>query len=68
MVNIPMAGAPTSSRRSVVQGRMPPSLVRHRHQPGESLLYVGACLGLLLSHDADFCLFIGVALRLLRTR
>jgi hypothetical protein len=46
---------------------MPP-LVGHRHHPCESLLWAGACLGLLLCRDAGFFLLIGVGLHLLRTR
>jgi hypothetical protein len=70
MVNVPVARAPTAitaSRRPVEQGWMPPSLARHRRRLGESLLYVGACLGLLLYCDISFCLLIGIGLHLLRT-
>jgi hypothetical protein len=71
MANVSVVGAPiaiTASRRPVEQGRMPPSLVGHRRQPGESLLYADACLGLLLCRHGGFCLFIGVGFRILRTR
>jgi hypothetical protein len=53
-----------ASRHPVEQGWMPP-LVRHHHQPGGSLLCAGAFLGLLLCHDTDLCLLIGVGPRLL---
>jgi hypothetical protein len=70
MANVPAAGAPTAifaSRHLIEQGRTPP-LAGHHHLPGESLLYAGACLGLLLCCDIGFCLLIGVGLRLLRTQ
>jgi hypothetical protein len=56
-----------SSYHPIEQGRMP-SLVEHHRRPSESLLYVGACLGLLLCHDVDFYLLIGVGLCLLHMR
>jgi hypothetical protein len=68
MPNVPTAGAPatiTASPRPVEQGRAPPSLAGDHHRPGESLLCAGACLGLLHCRDADFCLLIGIGLRLL---
>jgi hypothetical protein len=46
-VNVPAVGAPiaiTANRCPAEQGRMPPSLARHRHRPGEFLLCVGLCL------------------------
>jgi hypothetical protein len=70
MANVPTVGAPamiTASLRSIEQGRVPPSLARHRRRPGESLLYASACLGFYLCGDADFFLLIGVGLRLLHT-
>jgi hypothetical protein len=69
MANVPMARAPaviTTNRRPTEQGQTPPSLARHQHQPGESLLCGEGCLGFLLCRDANFCLLIGVGLRLHR--
>jgi hypothetical protein len=66
----PIAGAPiviAASCRPVMQGQIPPLLRPHRRL-GESLLHAGAPLGLLLCHDAGFCLLIGVGLHLLRMR
>jgi hypothetical protein len=70
MADVPIAGAPitiTASCHPIVQGWMPP-IVGPRHWPGESLIHAGARLGLLLCHDAAFCMLIGVELRLLRMR
>jgi hypothetical protein len=70
MVEVFVAGAPTAivaSCRPVVQGWMPP-LVGPHHRPGKSLLCAGACLGLLLYRDAEFCLLIGIGLHLLCMR
>jgi hypothetical protein len=70
MADVPVVGAPTviiTSCHPVVQGWTPP-LVGPQRWPGESLLCAGAHLGLLLYHDTDFCLLIGVGLRLLRMR
>jgi hypothetical protein len=47
--------------------RMPP-LVGHPYRPGESLLYVDACLGILLYRDANFYLLIGIGPHLLHMR
>jgi hypothetical protein len=71
MVNVPVVGAPvaiSAHRHPVEQGWTSPSLAGHHHQPGESLLCADACLGLLLCHDIDFCLLIGIGLHLLCTR
>jgi hypothetical protein len=57
MTNVSAAGAPivtTANRHLVEQGRAPP-LAGHRPRPGESLLRVGACLGLLVCRDDGFC-------------
>jgi hypothetical protein len=71
MANVPTAGSPTvitTNCHPVEQGWMPPSLTGRHRRPSESLLCVGACLGLLLCHDAEFSLLIGVGFLLLRTR
>jgi hypothetical protein len=71
MVNFPTVGAPTevtANHHPTQQGRTPPSLVGHRRRLGESLLCVGAYLGLLLRRDVGFCLLIVVGLRLLHMR
>jgi hypothetical protein len=70
MVDVPVVGAPAAiaaTCRAIAQGWMPP-LVGPRRRPGESLLRAEARLGLLLCHDPDFCLLIGVELRLVRMR
>jgi hypothetical protein len=70
MASIPVAGATTAITTSchpITQGWTPP-LARPHHRPGESLLLIDAHLGLLLCHDADFCLLIGVGLHLLCMR
>jgi hypothetical protein len=54
----------TASCHPVAQGQMPPLVSPHR-RPGESLLRVGTCLGLLLCHDVGFCLLIDVGLHLI---
>jgi hypothetical protein len=62
MTNVLVVGAPTTmatSRGPVEQGGTPPP-VRPRHRSGGSLLYAGACLGLLPYCDASLCLLIGV--------
>jgi hypothetical protein len=68
--NTPTAGAPAAiaaSRCSIEQGQTPP-LVEHRRQPSESLLYAGACLGLLLCRDTILYLLIGTGLGLFHVR
>jgi hypothetical protein len=57
----------SASSHPVTQGRMPP-LVGHPRMPGESLLYAGAYLGLMLCRDASFYLLIGIGPCLLHTR
>jgi hypothetical protein len=51
----------TASHHPIEQRWMPPP-VGHLHRPGVSLTCAGACLGLLLCHDADLRFFIGVGL------
>jgi hypothetical protein len=68
MVDVPIVGAPATiiaSYRPIAQGRAPPP-VGHHHRLGESSSYADACLGLLLCHDTDLCLLIGVGPHLLR--
>jgi hypothetical protein len=64
----PCGGSPTTIAASchpIKHGRMPPP-VGHHHQSGGSLLYAGACLGLLLCHDVGLCSKIVVGLSLLQ--
>jgi hypothetical protein len=64
MVNVLAAGAPamiTINCHPAEQGQAPPCLAGHHHQPGESLLYAGAFLCLLLCCDT-------IGLRLLHIR
>jgi hypothetical protein len=71
MASIPAAGAPitiTANRHPIEQGQMPPSLAGHCRHSGESLLFAESRLGLLLCHDAGFCLLLGVGLCLLHMR
>jgi hypothetical protein len=63
-VNVLPVGVPaaiTASHHPIEQRWMPPP-VGHLHRPGVSLTCAGACLGLLLCHDAGLRFFIGVGL------
>jgi hypothetical protein len=54
-MNVLVAGVPAAiiaSHCPIEQGWMPPP-VGHLRQPGGSLPYVGACMGLLFCRDAD---------------
>jgi hypothetical protein len=69
-VDVPATGAPiviATSGHPIAQGWMPP-LVRHPRRPYESLLYAGACLGMLLCRDASFYLLIRIGPCLFHTR
>jgi hypothetical protein len=58
----PTAGVPAATiapRQPVVQRRAPP-LVMHHRRPGESLSYANTHPSLLLCHDTDLYLLIGV--------
>jgi hypothetical protein len=60
MVDVPATGALiviVANRHTIAQGQTPP-LVGHRRWPSESLLHAGACLSLLICHDANLCLLI----------